>query len=210
MTMGTPATALLVTSLFAITGGYYLVRTVIGFSWPDRISNLTHVPMSIVMLAMPWPWVSVFPTVLQIDVFTLAALWYAFLVLFRSTAPSDPHGHHTDPAVLRYHGGMMAAMVWMAVAMSPGGPIAGGTTGMSMSMPVGSGSTAMTGSAAWGIAISTVLGGLFAAAAVWFVVRLILLAGGWRGPFDAVRVLDAAASVLMATGMSIAFLVLMT
>ncbi|MES1211998.1 MAG: DUF5134 domain-containing protein [Leifsonia sp.] len=208
MMMGTPATALLVSSIFAITGTYYVVRTLIGFSWPDRISNLTHVPMSVVMVAMPWPWVSVFPTIAQITVFTLAALWYAFLVLFRSTAPSDPHGHHTSPAVLRYHGGMMAAMVWMAVAMSPAGPTTDGMPGMVMY--AGSGARSMTGSALWGIAISSVLGALFAAAAVWFVVRLALLAGGRRGAFDLVRVLDAAASVLMASGMSIAFLVLMT
>jgi len=138
------------------------------------------------MVAMPWPWVWVFPTILQITVFTLAALWYAFLVLFGSTAPSDPHGHHTSASVLRYHGGMMTAMVWMAVVMSPGG-----------SVP-------------WGTTVSTVLGVLFVIAAGWFVVRLILLAGGRRGEIDAVRILDAGASVLMASGMSIAFLVLVT
>jgi hypothetical protein len=207
--MGTPATALLVSIIFGITGGYYLIRTIVGFSWPDRISNLTHVPMSIVMVAMPWPWISVFPTVLQITVFTLAALWYLFLVLFRSTAPTDPHGHHTSPSVLRYHGGMMAAMVWMAVAMSPNGPAVSDVPGMSMSMNAGSGLMSMTGSAPWGVAISATLGVLFAIAAVWFVVRLIRLASGRNGSFDAVRVLDAAASVLMAAGMSIAFLVLM-
>ncbi|HEY4152663.1 MAG TPA: DUF5134 domain-containing protein [Pseudolysinimonas sp.] len=207
MTMGTPATALLVSILFGVTGAYYLVRTVIGFSWPDRISNLTHVPMSIVMVAMPWPWVSVFPTVLQITVFTLAALWYMFLIVFGSTAPTDPRGHHTSPAVLRYHGGMMAAMVWMAVAMSPNGPAMSDTPGMSMS--AGSGLTSMTGSEPWGIAISTGLGVLFAIAAIWFILRLIRLASGRHGSSDAVRILDAAASVLMGAGMSIAFLALM-
>jgi len=208
--MGTPATALLVSILFAITGSYYLVRTLIGFSWPDRISNLAHVPMSIVMVAMPWPWVSVFPTILQITVFTLAALWYAFLVLFRSTAPSDPYGHHTSTSVLRYHGAMMAAMVWMAVAMSASAPVEADEPGMSMSMPAGSGWTSMTGSAPWGIAISTGLGALFAIAAAWLIVRLILLAVGRLGEVSAVRVLDATASLLMASGMSIALLALMT
>lgn len=210
MTMGTPATALVVSILFAITGTYYLVRTIIGFSWPDRISNLAHVPMSIVMVAMPWPWVSAFPTVLQITVFTLAALWYVFLVLFRSTAPSDPSGHHTSPSVLRYHGGMMAGMVWMAVAMSPNAPVTSDEPGMSMSMSAGSGWTSMTGAAPWGIVISTVLGALFAIAAAWFIVRLIRLAGGRLGEVGAVRIMDAAASVLMGSGMSIAFLVLLT
>ena len=217
MTMGPPTVAALVTVIFSITGTLYLGRTIVAFSWPDRISNLAHVPMSIVMISMPWWWNSVFPTVLQIVVFSLCSLWYLFLVLFGSTAPTDAHGHHTDPAVVRYHAVMMAAMVWMAVAMSPTRPgvddMAGMPgmpvmPGMTMAHSMSPGELTMTGSAPWAIVVSTVLGVAFVAAAAWFVARLLRLARSEHP--GAVRVFDGSASLLMAAGMATAFLTLMT
>ncbi len=203
----------LVSILFATTGIYYLVRVVIAISWIDRINSLTHVLMSIVMIAMPWGWYSVFPTVAQIVAFTLAALWYVFLALFRPGGEAALlASHHSSSArLLWYHAFMMATMVWMAVAMSPSGPSTNMGTHGTTSMPMGSGDMTMTGSAPWAVVVSIVLGVVFAVAAAWFIVQFIIHSGRRAsGPHPVLAILDVAAGAVMASGMAVAFLWLMT
>ncbi len=203
----------LVSILFAATGIYYLVRVVIAISWIDRINNLTHVLMSIVMISMPWGWYSVFPASAQIVVFTLAALWYVFLALFRPGSEAALlAGHHSSSArLLWYHAFMMATMAWMAVAMSPSGPSMNMDTHGTTSMSMGSDGMTMTGSAPWAIVVSIVLGVVFAIAAAWFIVHLVIHAGRRAsGPHPVLAILDVAAGAVMPSGMAVAFLWLMT
>ncbi|QDZ13572.1 DUF5134 domain-containing protein [Humibacter ginsenosidimutans] len=209
--------AVVVTVLFAITGAYCLVRVAVGYSWIDRVSNGVHVVMSLVMLAMPWPWVSVFATAAQIAFFTAAALWYVYLALFDVHADAGPgEGHHRGPALLWYHAGMMAAMVWMAVAMTPfaAQPQMPGMdmSHMQMTMSSGSGMTAMTAGQPWAITITWVFGILFCLATLWFLIRLVrqAIAADSLSGREGVVLLDSLVSAVMAAGMAIAFLILMT
>lgn len=192
-----------VTAVFAVTGAYYLVRSVAAFSWVDRVNNATHVLMSAVMFAMPW-WVP--PALAQISVFAAAALWYVYLIRFRSSDIATPLlGHHGGSVLLLwFHALMMSSMVWMVVATRSAAPAAPG-------MPVASEGMSMTGSAGWAIPASVIIGLLFAAAVVWFVVLFVArAAAGAKGRFERVGLLDAAGSTLMAAGMAVTFLVLMT
>lgn len=210
-------TAVVVTVLFAVAGAYCAIRVVVGWSWIDRLSNGVHLVMSLVMLAMPWPWASVFPTAAQIVFFTAAGLWYVYLGLFDAHADAGPgEGHHSGPALLWYHAGMMAAMVWMAVAMTPFAAQAV-MPGMSMShremtMSAGSGITGMTGGQPWAIAISWIFGILFCLATLWFLIRLIRqgIAAESLSGRNGVMLLDSLLSAVMAAGMALAFLLLMT
>lgn len=220
--------AVLVTVLFALVAAWNLARLAIGYSWVDRLSNGVHLVMAGTMLLMPWAAYGHLPASAQIVFFTAAALWYVYLALFVPHAQAGPgEGHHDGPALLWYHAGMMAAMVWMAVAMSPvpGVAMAGadggskhgmaGMPGMSMGDASSGGADSammMTGSAHWAVVISWVLGVLLGVAAVWFLVRLIrqaIAADEFRGR-PLIRVVDSLANVLMAAGMGAAFVFLMT
>lgn len=207
--------SVLVTVLFAIVAAWSIVRLVVAYSWIDRVSNGLHVVMAVVMILMPWSAYAKLPAVAQIVFFSAAALWYVYLALFDPHAQAGPgEGHHRGPALLWYHAGMMASMVWMAIAMTP--LTTSSMPGMSMSgMDMGSGHSgamAMTGSAQWAVSLSWVFGILFGLAAIWFIFRLGVLAvatDDFRG-HAFIQILDSAASVLMAAGMGIAFIFLMT
>lgn len=207
--------AVLITVLFAVVGLYCLLRTATGFSWIDRVSNAVHVLMSLVMALMPWGPYAVIPAAAQITFFSLAALWYAYLALFDPHADAGPgESHHRGPALIWYHAGMMAAMVWMAVAMTPMSPSMsmGGMDMSGMQMPTAGGAMAMTGSTSWAMAVAWVLGGCFILATAWFLVRLVrqaVVAEALRGR-TLITILDSAVSALMAAGMALTFLVLMT
>lgn len=206
--MGTQLTASVAAIVFSTLGVWFAGRVVTGRDVPDRISNLLHLLMSGTMVAMPWSWAV--PALPQVVVFSAGAFWYAGAALFRPSSDALVgawHGAHGRVAGLRYHAGMMLAMVWMAVAMIPAtaAPDPGGMAGMTHA-GVASGST-MTGDAPWALAVSIALGTAFAGAVVWLAGLLIREA---VGPARRLEVADLAASTAMAAGMSYVFLVLIT
>lgn len=211
MTAVAPWAPLLVTVIFSATGMYCVIRTALGFSALDRVNNGVHVLMSATMALMPWPAYAVIPSALPIAAFTAAALWYVYLAIFVREPTLDPIASHhaASPVLLGYHAVMMAGMVWMAVAMTP---VADGTGSMSMSGMRLHGSSAMTGSAGWAVDVSIAWGAGFALAAIWFLVRLVrqgVAASALTGRAG-VALLDTLLSLVMAAGMSLAFLLLMT
>lgn len=228
MTPAPAATAIV--ALFAITGGWFVVRLVLDHDRHDRVFDLSHVLMSGVMIAMPFRWSAHIPAAAQLVTFSAAGLWFVYLAMFNPSAvhPATPltHGrHHSGRPRLLYHAAMMLAMVWMAVimapvtdagamqmAMPPAGPTgtptdvhdhSGGTTGAAMTMP--------SDLHPWATPISIMIGIGFAMAALWYIGRFVVLAGrrrAGRGP-DLGRLADFGSAALMAAGMSLTNLVVM-
>jgi hypothetical protein len=159
------------------------------------------------------------PAAMQILIFTAAALWYAYLILFRPSAVSETVGsHHSGRPRLLYHAGMMLAMVWMAVIMAPlpGTGAAAIQTMPSMSMPgmsmAGTGAAptpAGTAVHGWSDPVSIMIGIGFAVATIWYAVRFVLV-GGSPGPTDVRKLADNGAAALMAAGMALSNLVVIT
>jgi len=214
----------LIIALFALTGGYYLVRLVRDRTWDDRILDTTHLLMSVLMIMMPLGVSTRIPAAVQILVFTAAALWYAYLILFRPSAVSETVGsHHSGRPRLLYHAGMMLAMVWMAVIMAPlpGTGAAGVQSMPSMSMPsmsmpgmsmAGTGAAPTAADTAvhgWSDPVSIMIGIGFAVATIWYAVRFVLV-GGSPGPTDVRKLADNGAAALMAAGMALSNLVVIT
>ena len=207
----------LIIALFVLTAGFYLVRLVADRSRDDRILNLTHLLMSIVMIMMPLGWSVRIPAGIQILVFSAAALWYAYLLLFRPHAVSETaDSHHSGRPRLLYHTGMMLAMVWMAVIMAPL-PGAGAQAAMAampgMSMPgvsMSAGTSPSTLPAhGWADPASIVIGIAFGLATVWYVLRFVLI-GASSGQLDGRKLTDNAVAALMAAGMALSNLVVIT
>lgn len=203
-----PALQWLLTFLFAVTGLYWVIRVFVGFSLVDRVNNFLHVTMGVVMLAMPWEWGMRIPTGLQMAIFGLAALWYAYFAFSRPDVDAGPlEAHHRGAVFLWYHAVMMGAMVWMAVRMPAvmGATGSGGPGAMDMSGSGAAGSWDMvliSTTEPWAAGVSTALAGLFVLASFAFLMLLFPRrpapgrGGGWL-------LTDLLASVLMAAGMSI-------
>ena len=116
--------------------------------------------MCAVMIAMSWSWGAGIPAIAQVTVFTAGGGWFAGQALFGARTGAASGGGH---GVSWYHAAMMAAMVWMAVAMSalttpatvPAGSGTVGTGGPVGAMPgmaaaAGPGPAAMAmGAPAW-------------------------------------------------------------
>lgn len=89
----------------------------------DRVSYFTHALTGMAMFAMIWLWGTALFLVPQIVVFSLATLWFLFLVISAQRYPQPhglPAGHHEGSGRLAHHAGMMAAMVRMACGMLGG------------------------------------------------------------------------------------------
>jgi hypothetical protein len=221
MTVHETTVALLCTIVFSLVGLFHIVRLVTDHAWTDRVDAGAHVAMSVVMLAMPWSWYSAFPANAQICAFTAAALWYVWLALFEPAAASLGVGHHSGGIRLTYHAVMMAAMAWMAVAMTPMTPADSTTSGtsmsMTMSMPSDHGAMshaglAMTADQSWARPVGIALGLFFAVAAVVSVAvlaRRLVQGDSFTGETRRATFDDLAAAG-MSAGMSAAFLALMT
>lgn len=218
MTMGSSLIAWTTTVLFAATGIYCLWGAVTAHRLESRVGFGVHLLMSLVMLAMPWSWYTRIPTWAVVTVFAAAALWYVYLAGAGSHGgdPEAEASHHGGPRGALYHAGMMASMVWMAVAMgamarSPavgamGGDVTGthAMPGMEMS---GADHAQMVGLTTPGRTLSIVLGILFAGAAVSFLARLIRsrTEPATRSSHRGYLLLNT----VMAVGMALSFLVLM-
>jgi hypothetical protein len=104
------------TVVFTLTGVYSLVRLTELASGMDRtgsrIAELSHLLMSLAMIAMAWGWTGEpsSPTgVGQIVVFGVLGIWF----LARLVLPVGDHSRATEG----YHLVANAAMVWMVAAM---------------------------------------------------------------------------------------------
>jgi hypothetical protein len=219
-----------ITVLFAAVAVYFLLRIVAGTGWVDRIISLTHVVMAVVMLTMPWSWGMAIPVPLQAAVFTLAMLWYLYLLLYRPDAEIGPVGqHHQKSDVLWYHTIMMGSMLWMAVLMFlgqvPAASVVQGTSATDPSMPgmdmggmdmsgtsAGSadpaGAVAHLASPGWAAFVSDLLAIFFAIAAVTFLTWLLRRSPAGARTGQTVLVLDQTAWAVMAGGMALAFAVM--
>lgn len=201
----------LIIALFVLTGGYYLARLVRDRSWDDRILDATHLLMAILMIMMPLGVSTRIPAGLQILVFTAAALWYVYLILFRPRAVAETVGsHHSGRPRLLYHAGMMLAMVWMAVIMAPlsGSGDAEAASMPGMIMPGMSTSPTPAGLPArgWADPVSIMIGVGFVIATAWYLVRFVLV-GSAPGRTDVRKLTDNGAAALMAAGMALSNLV---
>ena len=211
------------TAVFVVVAAFYLdglARRDVRRAIEPAVDDGLHVLMAVGMIAMLWPWGMAVPVIVYVVIFTASALWFVSRALFvsspvlvgaRDTAAA---GHHGGRGFAWYHAGMMASMVFMAVAMSVGMstlPLLSGTSaasGMAMAgMDMGSGdssATAAPGMAAgmqavpWVGVLSLVLAAGSVMAAVWLVVT------GFR---DGRRpaVLAGAVGGLMAAGMAAVF-----
>jgi hypothetical protein len=214
----------LVIALFALTGGYYLVRLVRDRNRNDRVVDGSHLLMSVLMIMMPLGWSARVPAGPQIVVFTAAALWYAYLFLFRPRAIFETmDSHHSGRPRLAYHAAMMLAMVWMAVIMAPlpgSGRAAAATTGTStagqqVSMPgMSMSGMSMTGTPAtspgastmiahpWADPLSIMIGIGFAVATLWYIGLLVRI-GSAPGAVDRRRLINLGVAALMGAGMAL-------
>ena len=220
MTPAPAATAIV--ALFAITGGWFVVRMILDQDRRDRVFDLSHVLMSAVMITMPFSWSVHIPAAAQILTFSAAALWFVQLAMFHPSAvhPATPLArarHHSGRPRLLYHAAMMAAMVWMAVIMAP----APGAGAMEMPVPMamhdhssgtaGASPALPTDLHPWATPISIMIGIGFAAATLWYLGRFVALAGSRRvgGSVQLRRLADFGSAALMAAGMSLTNLVVM-
>jgi hypothetical protein len=201
----------ILTVVFAATGGYFLVRVFVGFNAVDRIVDLAHVIMSVVMVSMPWPWGMSIPVALQITVFTLAACWFVYLALFRPRTNIGPiEGHHQRPLLLWYHAIMMGSMVVMAALMSLALPMSSGDemgdmSMQAMSMPSPTAASNGMSTPVWAAIVSL----LFAVFAVTFLVWLLRSRLHPPREHPTALALDESARIVMAAGMTIAFVALL-
>lgn len=207
----------LIIALFVLTGGFYLTRLIRDHNRDDRILNLTHLLMSIVMIMMPLGWSTRIPAGVQILLFTAAALWYAYLFLFRPREVSETvDSHHSGRPRLLYHTGMMLAMVWMAVIMAPlpgsdAQAAMASMPGMSMPGMSAAGGTASSSPSAhgWADPVSIAIGVGFGLATFWYLLRFLQV-GAAGGRVDVRKLTDNAAAALMAAGMALSNLVVIT
>lgn len=197
------ALQLILSVIFGVSGIYFVVRLFIGVGSVDRIINLAHVLMSATMFAMVWPWGAHVPLAPQFIVFSVAAVWFVYLAVFRPNVPFGAiSAHHRRPLLLGYHAIMMASMVWMAAQMSLT-PMSKSMASMSMGTP----SHAMT-APSWALAISFVFAAFFALATVVFIVEAIREKRPVEGPHSELVLPDDLGRIVMALGMSIAFVVM--
>lgn len=111
-----------VTGLFVAAGGYCTYRLVGRGRRIEQFNLFAHLLMAIAMIAMAWPSGMGMPATPQIVLFGTAAAWL-LIQAFLAKRPwmEGAHGTHEHPGALWYHAFMMAAMVWMIVAMGDSG-----------------------------------------------------------------------------------------
>ncbi|WP_243790061.1 DUF5134 domain-containing protein [Saccharopolyspora gloriosae] len=81
----------------------------------DRLSSVSHLVMSLLMIAMTWPWGMSVPATPQVVLFSVATVWFVALTALRVPCA---HGYGSPRLAHLHHAVMSAAMVWM-VAMMP-------------------------------------------------------------------------------------------
>jgi hypothetical protein len=116
--------AFVLSGVFMAIGAWYTYRMVRPAPGPppsraDRVSSVAHIVMSWGMVPMVWAWGMGMPIVPQVVVFGAASAW--FMVLAVSRAPEaccSLFGRKRTALYHLHHFSLMAAMVWMVLAMS--------------------------------------------------------------------------------------------
>lgn len=116
------------TVVFAALACYLVGRVVAERREPLQVvMHLFHLAMSLVMVAMVWPWWGYVPAWPQVVVFGLGAVWFAVLTGLLATKQISHFatGCH-GPLYQVSQAASMLAMVWMVAVMAPTGeaPIA--------------------------------------------------------------------------------------
>lgn len=202
------------TGWFSVLGVGSFIMLVRGRSWPVRVSYLARAGMCVVMAMVPWSWAVLVPQIVRIMIFTVGALWYVSLAVFRPQVTVGPgSGHHRGPVLLWYHAATMVAVCWMSVVItmlssdvgSPGrsgmsmaGMSMPGTPMSAMSMPGTGSMSSLWQLSSWAIVVTFGFVAVFAAAAVWFFVRLL----SRPDRLDGDRVLPALVEVLLELGIA--------
>jgi hypothetical protein len=198
--MGGAAASWSLSVVFGATGAWSIAdlgRALRGrLPWRgDRAAGAgLHVLMSAGMVSMLWPWGAAVPPIALIVAFTGAAAWFAGRALFTPVPAAALAGGSgwgarggVPPDCARqgprnwYHAAMMAAMVWMAVALSvpatlPSGAVAAMAADASMpGMAMGAAAPggAAGGPADWVSVVCVVAGLAFVAAAAWYGFALL-------------------------------------
>ncbi|MDT7610556.1 MAG: hypothetical protein QOG96_5059 [Pseudonocardiales bacterium] len=184
------------TVLFALSGGYSLLRWAslragVAGHHGDQVAELSHVLMSLGMIAMVWAYGGGTGDAVQLIAY-LALSGYFLTRLLRGRAT----GHPGCPAP-GFHLLMSGSMVWMVAAMPllMAGSVAGPSGGMQMDgMTMGGADTGLdarpvTATPGWAIALTWV-----------FIAGLVLGAGFWlRRALPAPSGTSAAATSATAT-----------
>ncbi|TGD08437.1 DUF5134 domain-containing protein [Brevibacterium sp. LE-L] len=144
---GDPVTQWCFTVVFLVLGLDSTIRMVIDRRRPlQSVGHGLHLAMSVVMMAMAWPWWSGLPSAPQVVFFTVAAGWFVLMLLAQSLRRMPrwyAHGH--NPWHLVMHVVMMLTMVWMVVSMAGMGPSAPGHDHSSLSLPIAISGVVLTG-----------------------------------------------------------------
>jgi hypothetical protein len=164
------------TVVFALTGVYCLARCLLPagggrVALADRLAALTHLLMSLVMVALLWSWRLGGGRGVSIAVFAAAACWFGIRAVVAGERGA-PAGGRLEPA---QHAVAMGTMVWMIllVPVSMGSPAASGAHSMpGMAMPP-AGMTSGPGLLPAGDAtvVNAVLGTYFLVATLWWMGR---------------------------------------
>jgi hypothetical protein len=174
---GSVAISLLLTVLFAVTGGYALLRwaslrTGVAGRAGDGVAELSHLLMSLAMIVMAWGYGSPAATTAQIVLFGGLGGYFAIRLAASRLAAST----RTCPAS-GFHLLMCAGMVWMVVAM-PWLMASAGTAGSAadmpmdgMSMPMAPGAP-VAGGPRWAGPITVVLAVAMLVASAYWVGKL--------------------------------------
>jgi len=109
------------TLTFSATAMYATVRLFADRKLLLIVGNALHLVMSVVMVAMCWPWWSLLPQVPQTLFFSAGVVWFGAIAILqarRRITRSAAGGHSAWHQVA--HAAMMLAMVWMILAMPSG------------------------------------------------------------------------------------------
>jgi hypothetical protein len=195
---GPPAVRWLLTVAFLLAGGYCGVRCV-RLLRPGRrldaaalVSDLTHLAMSAVMVAMVWSWTSTTAVQWEATLFGVAAGWYA--VRWVALAPrraGHPGGH--PRLAYAHHALGMVAMVWMLTTMPLPGPAARTSPMPGMGVMPAAG---VPGVSARNIVTALILGTYFAVAAIGWLVAARRARGGLGGTVHVVMSAAMGAALL--------------
>jgi hypothetical protein len=200
-----PVLRWIVTVLFVLTAAQIVYAIAVGhLKGPHVVGHLLHLTMSVAMAVMAWPRGAALTTtghaVGPMVFFVIAAVWFV-AVTIAGAGPRIVNGYSTV---------MMVAMAWMYALM-------GGMTGSSKHMEMDMAGTAdmagMAGTAdmdmpgdhsAWVEAVNWLWTVLFAAAALGWVMRYVVLRKA-KPTERRHRSLDAGWQAMMAAGMAIMF-----
>lgn len=169
--------------VFALCLAYLLWRMRHTTGWVGKSCCGGHALMCMAMLFMGWSRLVNIPITLEVVLFSVMTVAYLLLAVNnRLLRVGNCAGlsHHCSPALLSYSAIMMAAMVWMPLAISPG---------------------VITNFTVPNRLISILFGVFFAAVAFFFIARVSLGCASKR-KYGRLYLADVGNDILMASGMA--------